>query len=91
MPFLIVSRTRFLLINVLKNLRKQVSNYFFYFRKKYAKVKKDLEDACKDVRGASMDDFHENAVPIYKCSIPSKATLKFVSNQWNNIYLNFFK
>lgn len=43
-------------------------------------MQKELEEACRDMRGLSPDDFRDGAGPIYVDSrVPTTASLKFVS------------
>ncbi|KAF5305956.1 hypothetical protein FQA39_LY09112 [Lamprigera yunnana] len=54
---------------------------FRLFRKKHAKVQKELEDACKDVKAVNMDDLEEGAGPLFTSTLPSKVTVKFDAHE----------
>ncbi|XP_065170258.1 autophagy-related protein 16-1 isoform X2 [Atheta coriaria] len=55
---------------------------FGRFRKRNAKMQKELEEACRDMRGLSPDDFRDGAGPIYVDSrVPTTASLKFDAHE----------
>lgn len=51
------------------------------FRKRNAKMQKELEEACRDTRGISPEELKEGAGPpiSHQSAIPTKAAIKFVS------------
>lgn len=55
-------------------------NSAFCFRKKYLKVQKDIEDACRD---SSRDSFEEVSeaynIPLQETMLPTKCVAKMVS------------
>lgn len=54
---------------------------FYCCRKRNAKMQKELEEACKDTRGISPEEFSGDVGPSPKHSaVPTKATVKFVSS-----------
>ncbi|XP_031338168.1 autophagy-related protein 16-1-like [Photinus pyralis] len=54
---------------------------FRLFRKKHAKVQKELEEACKDVRAVNMDDVQEGLGPMFTSALPTKVTVKFDAHE----------
>lgn len=53
---------------------------FCLHRKRYAKMQKEIEEACRDVRGVSPEDLQEGYGPVSQSTVPSKANVKFVSD-----------
>ncbi|KAH1013188.1 hypothetical protein HUJ05_012210, partial [Dendroctonus ponderosae] len=68
-------RTLQLAFNVLEEkLRKaQVC----YLRKRYAKMQKDLEEACRDASRVCSDDLQEGFGPLMQSTLPTKVAVKF--------------
>lgn len=59
--------------------------FFSIFRKKHAKLQKELEDAAKDMRGVSPDRLRECVGPVLiPGAVPSKPAVKFVSDTFLN-------
>jgi hypothetical protein len=48
-------------------------------RKRFAKMQKEIEEACKDTRGVSPEDLQEGFGPASQSTIPTKVGVKFVS------------
>lgn len=73
-----------LLVYQLIGIAKQI---FIGFRKKNAMIKKELEDAAKDMRGLSPDSVPLNSIgPVLLCgALPSNPSIKFVRFGYYNI------
>uniref|UniRef100_A0A1Y1MTA0 Autophagy-related protein 16 domain-containing protein n=1 Tax=Photinus pyralis TaxID=7054 RepID=A0A1Y1MTA0_PHOPY len=52
-----------------------------FLKKKHAKVQKELEEACKDVRAVNMDDVQEGLGPMFTSALPTKVTVKFDAHE----------
>lgn len=51
---------------------------FRCFRKRSARMQKELEEACRDTRGVSPED--QLSGPAFRSPLPNNASIKFVSN-----------
>ncbi|XP_063906656.1 autophagy-related protein 16-1 isoform X2 [Zophobas morio] len=54
-----------------------VRHTFSLFRKRFAKMQKEIEEACRDTRGVSPEDLQEGYGPSCQSTIPTKACVKF--------------
>ncbi|XP_064214098.1 autophagy-related protein 16-1 isoform X4 [Tribolium castaneum] len=64
--------------NFLNDGSKQlVRSTFGRFRKRFAKMQKEIEEACRDTRGVSPEDLQEGYGPVCQSTIPTKASVKF--------------
>ncbi|XP_071055414.1 autophagy-related protein 16-1 isoform X3 [Onthophagus taurus] len=65
--------------NFLNNVSKfpLIRGTFDLFRKRNAKMQKELEEACRDTRGISPEDLKEGAGPTYHSVLPTIAAIKF--------------
>ncbi|KAK4880971.1 hypothetical protein RN001_004290 [Aquatica leii] len=52
-----------------------------FLKKKHAKVQKELEDACKDMKSVNMEDVQEGCGPLFTSALPSKVTIKFDAHE----------
>ncbi|KAF2902558.1 hypothetical protein ILUMI_03633, partial [Ignelater luminosus] len=50
-----------------------------FLKKKHAKVQKELEEACKDMKGIAMDD--PSDVPIFQSALPKQVCVKFDAHE----------
>ncbi|XP_050304007.1 autophagy-related protein 16-1 isoform X2 [Anthonomus grandis grandis] len=64
-----------------KHFSTSVLSTFGIFRKRYAKMQKDLEEACRDTKGVSSDDLSEGYGPLSQSTLPSKVHLKFDAHE----------
>ncbi|XP_030756725.1 autophagy-related protein 16-1 isoform X2 [Sitophilus oryzae] len=58
-----------------------VLSTFGIFRKRHAKMQKEIEEACRDTRGVCGDDFQEGFGPISQSTLPTKVHLKFDAHE----------
>lgn len=54
-------------------------DFDFDFRKRQAKMQKELEEAAKDTRGLSPETMKDNGSAFFTNALPTNATIKFVS------------
>ncbi|XP_076258920.1 autophagy-related 16 isoform X2 [Rhynchophorus ferrugineus] len=50
---------------------------FGIFRKRHAKMQKEIEEACRDTRGVGSEDYQEGYGPISQSTLPTKVHVKF--------------
>lgn len=52
-----------------------------FLKKRYAKMQKDIEDACRDTRGMCSDDLCEGAGPLSQSTLPTRVHVKFDAHE----------
>ncbi|XP_066141829.1 autophagy-related protein 16-1 isoform X2 [Euwallacea fornicatus] len=58
-----------------------VLSTFGIFRKKFAKMQKDLEEACRDTKGLNSDDIQEGYGPLAQSTLPSGVFASFDAHE----------
>ncbi|KAL1506114.1 hypothetical protein ABEB36_005538 [Hypothenemus hampei] len=52
-----------------------------FLKKRYAKMQKDLEEACRDMKGICPEDLQEGYGPISQSTLPTKVHTKFDAHE----------
>lgn len=53
--------------------------FLMCYRKRHAKMQKEIEEACRDTRGVSPEEIQEGFGPVCQSTLPTKVNVKFVS------------
>ncbi|XP_049821111.1 autophagy-related protein 16-1 isoform X2 [Aethina tumida] len=58
-----------------------VLSTFGLFRKRHAKMQKEIEEACRDTRGVSPEEIQEGFGPVCQSTLPTKVNVKFDAHE----------
>lgn len=52
-----------------------------FLKKRYARMQKEIEEACRDTRGNSPDELPEEAGPTFQSTLPTKVNIRYDAHE----------